>query len=538
MKELDLGHMGSLLQSCMKVKALKQGKQIHAQLLSSGADTNVESLNSKLVGVYAGCGDVESATIIFEQIQRPTVFAWNWMISASAFQGNCENAIGYFSRLQQTRIFPNRFTFSYALKACVGLMDINKGKKFHCAIYRMGFDSDVSVTNALIDMYCKCGGVDFAIRLFDRMPQRDVATWTSMICGYSFGGNLEQSAILFERMKLEGLVPNHFTWNALIAGYAQNGDCNRAFELFCRMKEAGLVPDLVTWNAMIAGFAQNHKSTWAIELFREMLVSGLKPNSVTISGLLPAFGLMGSLHRGKQIHGLIYRNKLDINVFTSTALIDMYSKCGSVKDACNVFDRIAVKNAASWNAMIGCYGKHGLVDASIQLFKIMQEKGVKANQVTFTCLLSACSHGGLVEKGLEIFRSMKENDSTEFSKEHYACIVDLLCRSGRLEEAYELVKELPIKINDSIVGAFLNGCRIHGRSDLAKHMEEMIADMKLKRPGGFVTLSNIYAADGEWDGVETVRRLMKEKSVLKKPGYSWLEKKDELVGFKVGKSAF
>ncbi|XP_043690786.1 pentatricopeptide repeat-containing protein At5g59600-like [Telopea speciosissima] len=538
MKGLDLGHMGSLLQSCMRAKALKPGKQIHALLLSSGADTNVESLNSKLVGVYAGCGDVESATVIFEQIHRPSVFAWNWMISASAFQGNCENAIRYFSRLLQAGIFPNRFTFSYSLKACVGMMDINKGKEFHCAIYRMGFESDVSVTNALIDMYSKCGGMDFARRLFDGMSQRDVATWTSMICGYSFGKNLEQSAILFEQIKLENLEPNHFTWNAMIAGYAQNGDCNRAFVLFSRMKETGLFPDLVTWNAMIAGFTQNHESTKAIELFREMLVSGLKPNPVTISGLLPAFGLMGSLHRGRQIHGLIYRTGLDINVFTSTALIDMYSKCGSVKDACNVFDRIAVKNVASWNAMIGCYGKHGMVDASIELFKIMQEESVKANQVTFTCLLSACGHGGLVEKGLEIFRSMKEKYSTEFSNEHYACIVDLLCRSGRLEEAYDLVKEIPMEINDSIAGAFLNGCRIHGRSDLAKQMAEMIVAMELKRPGGFVTLSNIYAADGEWEGVETVRRLMKEKSVVKKPGYSWLEKKDELVRFKVGKSVF
>lgn len=528
-------HMGSLLQSCMRAKALKQGKQIHAQLLATGIDMSTESLNSKLIGVYAGCGDVKSARLIFEQIKKPTVFAWNWMISASAFQGNCEDAMRYFSRLQQAGVRPNKFTFACVLKACVGMMDINKGKELHGMINRIGLESDVSVANALIDMYYKCGNLDFARHVFDGMSQRDVASWTSMICGYSCRGKLDQSLILFEQMKLEGLEPNHFTWNALIAGYAQNGDCNGAFELFSRIKKEGLIPDLVMWNAIIAGFTQNYQSDKAMELFREMLVSGLKPNSVTIAGLLPSCGLTGSLHRGKQVHGLIYRMGLDINIFITTALIDMYSKCGSIRDAQNVFDRIVLKNVASWNAMIGCYGKHGLVDASIQLFEKMQEEGMQANRVTYTCLLSACSHGGLVEKGLEIFRFMKENYWAEFSKEHYACMVDLLCRSGRLVEAYELVKEIPMEVNDSIIGAFFNGCSIHGRSDLAKEMAEKILGMELKRPGGFVTLSNIYAADGEWDGVENVRKVMKEKGIFKKPGCSWVEKKDE---FKVGERVY
>ncbi|KAF8398478.1 hypothetical protein HHK36_017407 [Tetracentron sinense] len=527
---MSLDHMGSLLQSCMKVKALQPGKQIHGHLLATGMDMNSESLYSKLVGLYAARGDVKSAKLVFERIRKPTVFAWNWMISASAFQGNCEDAIRYFLLMEGSGILPNKFTFSCVLKACVGLMDINKGKEIHSMISRMGLESDVSVANALIDMYCKCGNLDFALQLFERIPERDVASWTSMICGYSHRGMLKQSLILFERMKLEGLEPNDFTWNAIIAGYAQNGDCNGAFEFFSRMKREGFIPDLVTWNAMISGFTQNHRNAEAMELFRDMLVMGLKPNSVTVAGLLPAYGCTGSLHRGKQLHGLIYRMGLDINIFTATALIDMYSKCGSVKEARNVFDQITIKNVASWNAMIGCYGKHGMVDASIRLFERMEGEGMHVNQVTFTCLLSACSHGGLVEKGLEIFRSMKENYRVDFSKEHYACIIDLLCRCGRVVEAYELVKAIRMEVTDSIAGAFFNGCRIHGRSDLAKEMAEMILAMELKRPGGFVTLSNIYAADGEWEGVEDVRKAMKEKGVHKKPGFSWVETRGGFVG--------
>ncbi|XP_058073459.1 pentatricopeptide repeat-containing protein At5g59600-like isoform X1 [Magnolia sinica] len=530
-------HLGCLLQSCMKWKALRPGKQIHARIFIAGIGMEIGCLNAKLVGMYAGCGDVASSRLVFEQMQKPTAFAWNWMISASAFEGDCENAIRLFARMQEAGALANRFTYSCILKACVGLLEIKKGKELHGVINKRGFDSDVSVVNALIDMYCKCGDLEAARRLFDRMPQRDVASWTCMISGYLQRGKLEQSMILFKRMKLEGPEPNEFTWNAMIAGYAQNGDSNRAFEFLAEMKKEGLEPDLVTWNAMIAGFNQNQQGVKALELLGKLLAAGCKPNSVTVAGLLPACGLIGSLRKGKQVHGLIYRRGLKLNIFTVTALIDMYSKCGSIEDARKVFKQTMTRNPAAWNAMISCYGKHGHVDASIQLFVKMQDEGVQANQVTFTCLLSACSHGGLVEKGLEIFRSMKEIYGVELSKEHYACVVDLLCRSGQLVEAYELVKKMPMEVNDSVVGAFFNGCRIHGRSDLAKELAEEILQMELWKPADFVLLSNIYAADGKWEGVEKVREVMKEKGIWKKPGCSWLEKKDGLVEFRVGKQA-
>lgn len=522
-------HLGFLLQRCLKCKALQPGKQVHAMLLASRIDMNILSMSSKLVGMYASCGDLQSARLVLERTQNPNVFAFNWMVSALAFHGYHEEAIGYFSLMQELGIVANKFTFSIVLKQCVGLMDFNKGREVHCVISRTGFGNVVSVANSLIDMYCKCGHVGYGRKVFDGMIERDVVSWTSMICGYCNIGTLEEALVLFERMKVVGLEPNDFTWNAMIAGYARDGDCNGAFVLFSRMVREGLVPDLVTWNAMISGFTQSLKAVEAWRLFQDMLVAGIKPNQVTVTGLLPACGLMGSIHRGKELHGLIYRMGFDMNVFVATALIDVYSKCGTVKDAWDVFDRIPIKNVASWNAMIGCYGKHGLVDSSIQLFERMQAEGMQANHITLISVLSACSHGGLVEKGLTIFRSMKEKYGVEISQEHYSCVLDLLCRSGRMVEAYELFKEMPIEVTDSIVGAFFNGCKIHGRRDLAKLMAEDILRMELKRPGGFVTLSNIYAADGEWEEVENIRKVMKEQGVHKKPGFSWVEKRDGFV---------
>ena len=522
-------HLGFLLQRCLKCKALQPGKQVHAMLLASRIDMNILSMSSKLVGMYASCGDLQSARLVLERTQNPNVFAFNWMVSALAFHGYHEEAIGYFSLMQELGIVANKFTFSIVLKQCVGLMDFNKGREVHCVISRTGFGNVVSVANSMIDMYCKCGHVGYGHKVFDGMIERDVVSWTSMICGYCNIGTLEEALVLFERMKVVGLEPNDFTWNAMIAGYARDGDCNGAFVLFSRMVREGLVPDLVTWNAMISGFTQSLKAVEAWRLFQDMLVAGIKPNQVTVTGLLPACGLMGSIHRGKELHGLIYRMGFDMNVFVATALIDVYSKCGTVKDAWDVFDRIPIKNVASWNAMIGCYGKHGLVDSSIQLFERMQAEGMQANHITLISVLSACSHGGLVEKGLTIFRSMKEKYGVEISQEHYSCVLDLLCRSGRMVEAYELFKEMPIEVTDSIVGAFFNGCKIHGRRDLAKLMAEDILRMELKRPGGFVTLSNIYAADGEWEEVENIRKVMKEQGVHKKPGFSWVEKRDGFV---------
>lgn len=480
----------------------------------------VLSLNSKLVGMYAACGDLKSSGLMFENIKTPNVFAVNWMVLASAFNGYFKEAIKYFSLMSESINLCNKFTFSVVLKACVGLMDLGKGKEVHAVVNKLGLESDVNVRNGLIDMYFKCGNVCYARRVFDRMTDGDVASWTSLICGYCNVGKSEEALGLFERMKLEGLQPNEFTWNVLIAGFSRRGDINVALSLFGRMNKEGLVPDLVTWNAIISGFAQSQCPFEALNLFGNMLVSGIKPNHVTVTGLLPACGLTGSIKKGREIHCLIYRLQLDDNVFIASALIDMYSKCGSVKDARNVFDKIPSKNAASWNVLIGCYGKHGMVESAIQMFERMQEEGVHADDATITSLLSACSHSGYVEKGLKIFRSLKQSYGIEGAKEHYACVVDMLCRSGRILEAYELVKKMPFEVTDSILGAFFNGCKVHGRSDLAKLMGNKILKMELKRPGSFVTLSNIFAANGEWKEVENVRKLMKEKQIHKKPGFS------------------
>lgn len=515
-----------LLQKCMKSKALKPGKQVHCCLLVSGVDMDFNSLSSKIVGLYASCGDIKSAKLMFQQTENPSVFAYNWMISSLAFTGFYQHALGYFSKFRKSRNVANEYTFAFVLKACVGLVDFNKGREVHCVICKMGLGLGLEIGNGLVDMYWKCGCGVYARYVFDRMVERDVASWTSMICGYFRVGEIDEAFGLFERMKVEGVEVNEFTWNAMIAGCAREGDCDRAFALFCRMVKEGLVLDLVTWNAMISGFVQSQRAVEAVKLFRDMMVAGIRPNHVTVTAVLPVCGMMDLVQRGKEIHGFIYRMELYMNVFVASALIDMYSKCGTVTDARNVFDTIPIKNVASWNAMIGCYGKHGMVDSAIQLFERMGTEGMQPNSVTLTCVLSACSHCGFVDKGLEIFRSMRKCYDLEASPEHYSCVVDLLCRFGRMDEAYNFVKEMPLAVTDSIIGAFFNGCKLHNRRDLAKRIAEVLSEMETRRPGGFVTLSNICGAEEEWEEVEYVRKLMKEKGIHKRPGISLFERRD------------
>ncbi|XP_071730888.1 pentatricopeptide repeat-containing protein At5g59600-like [Rutidosis leptorrhynchoides] len=513
-------YVATVLQKCLKSKSLTPCKQIHALILTSGIDMNSFSLHSKLVGVYASCGCFTSANSMFQITPNLNVFAYNWMISALTFNGYFKEAIKFFTLLQKSRVcVPNTFTFLFLLKCCVGLRDINKGKSVHCVIYKLGLQFDPQFVNGLIDMYCKCGYVFYARKLFDKMPEPDVVSCTNMISAYSNAGWVQESLVLFQRMKLKGLEPNEFTWNALITGFAKIGDCDGALTLFTEMRHAGLVPDVVTWNAIVSGFVQSQQTIKAVEIFRDMLVAGVNPNPVTITGLLPAIGSIGSVNSGREIHGLICRTDMYDNVFVASALIDMYSKCGCVNHARNVFDTIPSKNIASWNSMIGCYGKHGMADSAIDLLDKMEEEKIKPNQVTLTCVLASCSHSGLVNKGLTIFKSMRESQRVEIRVEHYACVIDILCRSGKIEEAYDLLQELNTKVTDSMLGAFLNGCVVYNRSDLAKKMANVIK-MEFKRPGGFVTLSNIYAGEGEWAKVERLRNIMKLQSIHKQFGFS------------------
>jgi pentatricopeptide repeat protein len=285
---------------------------------------------------------------------------------------------------------------------------------------------------------------------------------------------------------------------------------------------------------MIAGYTQNGLANEALSIFHEMQLSGTKPNAVTMVSVVLACARLAALQQGKCFHAYIIKCVFDLNVVLETTLIDMYAKCGKVEIARQMFDNISRKNVVSWTAMIGGYAMHGLAEDAHALFIQMVQVGMKPDHITFTHILYACTHAGLVEEGWKYFNCMKQDYSITPRVDHYACMVDLLGRAGHLDEAQELIKHMPLEPNAGVWGALLGVCRTHGNIELAKHVAERLFELEPEDAGNYVLLSNIYAAAGRWDDAAKVRTMMKSKGLKKTPGCSLIEVNKKVHSFLVG----
>lgn len=335
----------------------------------------------------------------------------------------------------------------------------------------------------------------YAQQLFDTMPEKSVVSLTAMIRCYVKHGELDKARVLFEEIEER---------------------------------------DVVCWNVMLDGYTRHGFPNDALLLFRQMLVAKVKPNEVTVLSVIAACGQLGALESGRWLHSYIENNGIEGNVRVCTALIDMYSKCGSLEDARLVFDRIKDKDVVVWNSMILGYAIHGFSRDALQLFNEMYMIGHRPTNVTFIAILSACGHSGLVREGWSFFHSMKDEYEMEPKIEHYGCMVNLLGRAGHLEEAYDLVKNMKIEPDSVLLGALLGACRLHGNIALGEEIAEFMVGKKLANSGTYILLSNIYAATGNWDGVARVRTLMKDSGVQKEPGCSSIEVNNKVHEFLAG----
>eukprot|EP01018_Ginkgo_biloba_P018986 Gb_02562 [translate_table: standard] len=580
------------------MKALQEGKQVHANMTISGVEPNV-LLGSKLLSMYAKSGNLVDARLVFDKIPERNLFLWNAMMIAYSMHGSCEEVLEFYCHMQRGGVRPNNFTFPCVLKACAGLEALDQGKEIHAFIVKSGFESDGFVGNALVTMYAKCGSIQNARQVFDKMYRRDVVSWNALIAGYAQNGDFNQTVQLFRQMQLEDVKPNSVTivsvlpacanlaylrqgkeihqfisrsafqtdilvwnalvtlyarcesldearkvfdkmperdlvsWNAMIAGYAQNGHCDEALQLFNQMEPAGVKPNISTWNGMIAGYAQNGRYGEALKLVRQLQLSNEKPNSVTITSVLPACAHIAALQQGMEIHNYVTKGG-QLNVFVGTALIDMYAKCGSIEDARQVFDKVSQKNVVLWTAIIAGYAMHGYGEETLALLSEMQQAGMKPDYITFTAVLSACSHAGLVNEGWKCFDCMIQDYHITPMVEHYACMVDLLGRAGRLGEAQDLIKNMPVEPNAGVWGSLLAASRIHCNIELGEFAAEHLFELEPQNIGNFVLLSNIYARAGRLGDVENVRKMMKDRGLKKNPGCSWIEVKNRVHAFVVG----
>ncbi|CDP08643.1 unnamed protein product [Coffea canephora] len=319
------------------------------------------------------------------------------------------------------------------------------------------------------------------------------------------------------------------TWNALIAGYAKSGDMREASRFFSNMPSR----NVISWTAMISGYSQNGEYADALALYLEMeKEKGVKPNQVTIASVLPACANLGALEVGQRIEAYAKSNGYLNNMFVCNAILEMYARCGRIDSAMRLFHEIGRRrDLCSWNTMIMGLAIHGKCCEALDLFNQMLGEGISPDDVTFVGAILACTHGGMVAKGRELFESMEQKFSVTPRLEHYGCMVDLLGRAGELQEAYHLIRSMPMRPDSVIWGTMLGACSFYGNVELGEKAAESLFELEPCNPGNYVILSNIYASAGRWDGVAKLRKLMKSSQVTKAAGYSFMEEGGQLHRF-------
>ncbi|XP_059650115.1 pentatricopeptide repeat-containing protein At5g19020, mitochondrial [Cornus florida] len=445
-------------------------------------EKNTVSWNVMLNG-YSKAGLIDLARDLFERIPVRDVISWGTMIDGFVQVGRLSEALNMYRAMLCTGLSPNDVLIVDILSACGQSTAFSEGQQIHSTIIKTGLNCYDFMQATIIHFYAACRQVNLA------------------------------------RLQFELGSKDHLSsWNALIAGFIRNGMIDHARQLFNEMPER----DVFSWSSMISGYSQSEQPNMAVVLFHEMVASGIKPNEITMVSVLSAIATSGTLEEGRRAHEYIFHNSIPPNDNLSAAIIDMYAKCGSIKTALEVFHQIRNKTSSvsPWNAIICGLAMHGDAELSLKIFCDLQSRKIELNSITFIGVLSACCHAGLVKAGEGHFKSMKSVYGVDPNIKHYGCMVDLLGRAGRLEEAEELINSMPMRADVVIWGTLLAACRTHGNLEIGERAAESLARVEASHGGGRVLLSNIYADAGRWDDAFLVRRAMQSQRVMKCPGYS------------------
>ncbi|KAK9748177.1 hypothetical protein RND81_02G041200 [Saponaria officinalis] len=627
-------------------------------------------MGNALIMMYGKFGLISDAFKVFEGLPSRNLVSWNSIIHVCSENKFHKEGFDLFLQMivDEDCFLPDVVTVVTLLPVCAAEMDIEMGKMIHSFAVKLGLSNEVTVNNALIDMYAKCE-CSFAARiLFERNKNRNTVSWNSIIWNFSREGDDLTTFDLLRKMSMEGgiklnevtilnvlsafrkksqiislkelhgysirhglifrgeFVANAFiaayakcksltsaysmfrgmetktvnSWNAVIDGYAQHGDPRKAVDLYLEMKSLRLQPDLfclnslilacsklrlfssgreihgfvlrngldkdsfinvsllslyflcdkshyarslfdrienknlVSWNAMISGFTQTGSPVEALDVFRAL--RGFQPDEITLTSLLAACSQLSCLRLGKEIHGSILRNDRSKDVFIFSSIIDMYAKCGCLELSRRFFDRLTLteRDLASWNVVISGYGYHGAGNEALVLFEQMQRTGIKPDHVTFIGVLAACSHGGLVEEGIKYLNNMDSIYGLEPKLEHYACVVDMLARAGRLRDALNLVENMPVEADAKIWSCLVSSSRIHSNFALGKTAAMKLLELDSNRVENYVLVSNLLAQSGKWDDMRNLRAEMRRKNLQKDAGCSWLESGGKIYNFVVG----
>ncbi|XP_011624645.1 pentatricopeptide repeat-containing protein At2g29760, chloroplastic-like [Amborella trichopoda] len=462
---------------------IKVSMEIHSQAIKLGLDQDAFVMNSML-HAYASCGGMEFAHEMFNEMAHRDVVSWTAVIAGYARNGRSREALELFFLMGGKDFMPDEITMVTVINACSRLKDLQMGREIERMVHEMGVGSNVYIMNSLIDMYAKCGCMDISCELFNKMGEKNLVSWNSMVAGYVNFGDMKSAREIFDKMPERNVV----SWSAMVSGYSQNGEFKEALTMYSRMK-----------------------------------ASAVPPNNASITSAISACSNLGVLELGQKIHKEIKESKIKRDVLLSTALVDMYAKCGELEKAQLLFDGIQKKSLISWNVMIMGLAIHGRVKDCLETFAKMERDGFKPDSVTFVGVLSGCAHAGWLEGGRDYFHRMSEIYGISPKLEHYACMVDLLGRAGLIEEAYEFVKTSVVKPDVVIWGSLLSACKVHGNVGIGELVASHLLELDPGHGGAHVLLSNIYAASSRWGEVMEVRKRMRERGIESRRGWSLIE---------------
>ena len=552
------------LKACALNMNLYYGELLHGYSVKSSFVNSV-FVGSALVDMYTKVGKIQQGCRVFDEMPVRNVVSWTAVITGLVQAGYAKEGLVYFSEMQRSKVEYDSYSFAIALKACADFGALNYGREIHAKTMKKGFNESSFVANTLATMYNKCGKLVYGMRLFEKMRTQDVVSWTTIITTLVQMGQEEHAIEAFIKMKESDVSPNEYTFAAIISGVANLAITECGEQLHAHVLRIGLVDslsvansiitmyskcgqltsasmvfhgmtrrDIVSWSTIIAAYSQGGYGEEAFEYLSWMRREGPKPNEFAFASVLSVCGSLAILEQGKQLHAHVLSIGLEHTAMIQSALINLYSKCGSIKDASKIFNVAENEDIVSWTAMINGYAEHGCSQKAIDLFVKIHTGGLKPDSVTFIGVLTACSHAGLVDLGFHYFNLMINEYRINPSKEHYGCMIDILCRAGRLNDAERMIKSMPFQRDDVVWSTLLRACRLNGDVDRGIRAAEEILKLDPNCAGTHITLANIYASKGRLSESANVRKIMKSKGVIKEPGWSWIKVKNLLSAFVAG----
>ncbi|XWS12871.1 hypothetical protein CRYUN_Cryun37aG0127700 [Craigia yunnanensis] len=554
----------SLLSGSLEVAHVQA---LHGCAILYGFESDI-ALGNSLLNAYTKCGSIVEARDLFELMDQRDNISWNSLISGYAQLGNVEEILQLFYRMKIESMDPDQQTFGSLVTAVAAQSKLDLGRVVHGQILRGGFDSDAHVETALMVMYLKCGNSDAAYQIFEGVSERDMVLWTAMISGLVQNNYADKALIVFHQMLKsrvdlstatitsalaacaqlgafylgtsihscilrQGLAIDIPAQNSLVTMYAKCGHLEQSCAVFERMDKK----DLVSWNAIIAGCAQNNHLSKALFFFNNMRLTLQKPDSLTVVTLLQASASTGALHQGRWFHNFVIKSSIRTCIMVDTALMDMYCKCGDLDAAVKCFRVMLQQDLISWGTIIAGYGSHGKGEMALSMYFEFLHSGMEPNKVIFLSILSACSHNGLVDQGLSIFQSMSRDFGIQPGLEHRACIVDLLCRAGRLGEAYNFYKgNFPEPAVD-VLSMLLDACRANDNLELGDVIAQDVIMLRPASAGNYVQIAHCYASMSRWNGMGEAWTQMRSLGLRKLPGWSFIDLHGTVTTFFSGQNA-